>query len=118
MSHAHTRVAVPEAVETPGVSMNDQMLQRRQKLDSLRAAGVNVYGGVKLEGLAYSSDVRTQYAAAEQVVGYVWVPPPPRVPGQPKVESAEPKIEVPVIRATLAGRLMIMRVMGNSQSAL
>ena len=114
MSDSPNTAAVPESTVTPVVSMNDQMIQRRQKLDSLRAAGVNVYGGVKVEGLSCSSDVRSQYEAAEQAVGYVWTPPPPRVPGQPKVESTEPKIEVPEVRAKLAGRIMIMRVMGKA----
>ncbi len=141
MSDTPNTAAQPSAAPA-AIPMSDQIAQRMQKLEALRAAGVNVYGGLKVEGLSLSSDVRARYEAAEKSVGYVWTPPPPKSwakpkdadaaaapaqpeqeqkgvekPGQPKPESAEPKIEVPEIRATLAGRLMIMRVMGKAAFA-
>ncbi len=113
MSTASDQPATPAApAVAPAVPMHDQLAQRRQKLADLQAAGVNTWGR-RVDNLVSSAATRAQYEAVETAAGVVWTPPPPRQPGQPKPE-APPQAQLPEVRAVLAGRIMIMRLMGKA----
>ncbi|MFA5205553.1 MAG: lysine--tRNA ligase [Lentisphaeria bacterium] len=108
------------AVVPAAESAADQRLQRLATLEKLLAAGVNPFGG-RVDDRLGTEEARQDYLEAEQALAQevsMAGNPAMGMPGAlgtvPSVPTTPLQVQAPEIPATLAGRVMTMRLMGKS----